>query len=227
MSYFKYGKEKLDFPPKNLRDTVLDFPAIVIIVVINFIAGFIGLSLLAEDNMRDFVKLLLVLVLGWGPLFFLANRITGLRFRFFIAEGVEGLVFWVPVTMAIMVVMGILLKIADSTAFSATLVGSASGSVIVYLVLMSAVNEEFALANLQRILSGGVENSPIVVIVGIIARGVIFWGMHKPLAYTTAPTVVQLMLFMNGCILGLMFATTKRFSVVIIGHLIWNIIAIA
>ncbi len=129
--------------------------------------------------------------------------------------------------MAIMVVMGLLLKITDSTAFSATLVGSASGSVVVYLVLMSAVNEEFALANLQRILSGGVKNSPIVVFVGIIARGVIFWGMHKPLAYTSAPMAIQLMLFMNGCILGLMFATTKRFSVVIIGHLIWNIIAIA
>lgn len=227
MSLLKYGKEKLEFPPTNLNNTVLDFPAIVIIVVINFIAGFIGLSLLAESNIRDFIKLLLVLILGWGPLFFLANRITGLRFRFFIAEGMEGLIFWVPVTMAIMVVLGLLLKIADSTAFSATLVGSSTGSVVIYLVLMSAVNEEFALANLQRILSGGVENSSIVVIVGVIARGVIFWGMHKPLAYTTAPMTVQLMLFMNGCILGLMFATTKRFSVVIIGHLIWNIIAIA
>ena len=116
MIFFKYyGKEKPDFPPINLRDTVLDFPAIVIIVVINFMAAFIGLSLLAEDNLRDFIKLLLILILGWGPLFFMANRMTGLRFRFFIAEGVEGLVFWVPVTMAIMVVMGLLLKITDSS----------------------------------------------------------------------------------------------------------------
>jgi hypothetical protein len=199
----------------------------VIILVVNFSAVFIGLTLFAEDEILLFVKLLLVLILGWGPTFFLANRMTGLRFRFFISEGIEGLMIWVPVTMAAMVILGLIIKVATGPEFSIIVAGSTTGTISAYLVLMSAVNEEFALANVQRVMSGGVKNSPIVIIVGVIARGIIFWGLHKPVAYGNSPMLIQLTLFINGCILGLMFATTKRFSVVIIAHLIWNVIAIA
>lgn len=226
-----HRNESLTSIPDNLRGVVLDAIAIMLVVLANFMAVFIGLDLYSRDEIGTLVKMILVLALGWGPLLFVAARLSNIQVKAFFANETEkerqNLVLWTGLGLIGMVTLGLMAMLVDRAVYSIIVNPlSMTGYVLVYLIAISAINEEFALANLQIIFSGGQRNE-MVIIVGIITRGIIFWGLHKPLAYTNAPFGVQLTLFLNGCFLGFVFAKTKRYSVPMLGHLIWNLIAIS
>jgi len=216
--------------PKNLRGVVVDIPTIFLTTVLNLITFYVALSLLAgTESEKDLFSLIILFLFGWGPMFMLANLLTGLPAADTFLDKKEAYMLGksIIIGLAAMVLLAFLVDVTASKLVIISALGlSTTGTVTYYFVISAAINEEWAMANLQRVLTLGQDNE-FVVLSTVFVRGIIFALMHRPYAYAGAPFAFIFSLFLSGVVLGLVFIWTKRFSIVIICHIIWNVLAVS
>lgn len=213
--------------PKSLKGCVIDVPTIFLLTVLNLLMPYMALVLLAlSEQQEDFNRLLVLFMLG-SSFFVFGNILCGLKVDvFFDKEEAERLFRGVVIGLLLMFLLVVLCRVFADKLTLATMLGlSTAGSLSLFYAISAAINEEWCLANVQRIFTLGFEGEPIII-GGILVRGLIFWGLHRPYAYTGAPLALQLSIFSSGVVLGTVFVYTKHFSIPILCHLMWNVLAV-